>query len=324
MDQKTRWRRGAGVAALATLLPVAQVTQAQEFPNKPVRLVVGFSPGGTMDVYSRMLAKNVQERSKIAMIIDNRPGAGGLVAATHVQQSPADGYTILHIAPSTISKVLVKDVPFDVFKAMQPISSFWLGAFVLTTNTSTPANTAKELVDFVKANPGKYNYGATNAVSALPMILFMSVAGAKMQQIEYKASPQMNQALVTNEIQATFGTLQSVQPQLTSGKLKVLMVTGNQRLASMPSVPTTAEAGFPNVQAYVIGAVLSPPGVPAPIVAKLSAAIKDAVVSAEVEKLLVGNGGKPLVVSNEELMRQLLEEDAMWANAAKVAGFKPQ
>jgi tripartite-type tricarboxylate transporter receptor subunit TctC len=323
MYQKNGWRLGAGVAALAALLPVG-AAQAQEFPNKPVRLVVGFSPGGTMDVYARMLAKNVQERSKIAMIIDNRPGAGGLVAATHVQQSPADGYTILHIAPSTISKVLVKDVPFDVFKAMQPISSFWHGAFVLTTNTSTPANTAKELVDFVKANPGKYNYGATNAVSALPMILFMSIAGAKMQQIEYKASPQMNQALVTNEIQATFGTLQSVQPQLASGKLKVLMVTGNQRMAAMPNVPTTTEAGFPNVQAYVIGAVLSPPGVPAPIVAKLSAAIKDAVVSAEVEKLLVGNGGKPLVVSNEELMRQLLEEDAMWANAAKVAGFKPQ
>ena len=324
MYQKSGWRLGAGVLALAALLPLAQIAHAQEFPNKPVRLVVGFSPGGTMDVYARMLAKHIQERSKIAILIDNRPGAGGLVAASHVQQSAPDGYTILHIAPSTISKVLVKDPPFDVYKAMQPISSFWHGTFVLTTNTSTPATTAKELIDFVKANPGRYNYGATNAVSALPMILFMSVAGAKMQQIEYKASPQMNQALVTNEIQATFGTLQSVQPQLSSGKLKVLMVTGNQRLAGMPNVPTTAEAGFPAVQAYVIGAILSPPGVPGPIVAKLSAAIKDAVVSAEVEKLLVGNGGKPLVISNEELMRQLLDEDAMWANAAKVAGFKPE
>ena len=165
MYQKIGRRLGAGAAALAALLPVSQLVQAQEFPNKPVRLVVGFSPGGTMDVYSRMLAKHVQERSKIAILIDNRPGAGGLVAASHVQQSAPDGYTILHIAPSTISKVLVKDVSFDVFKAMQPISSFWLGAFVLTTNTSTPANTAKELVDFVKANPSKYNYGATNAVS---------------------------------------------------------------------------------------------------------------------------------------------------------------
>jgi tripartite-type tricarboxylate transporter receptor subunit TctC len=321
MLRKPGWRLGAGAAIVAAMVPMAQ---AQDYPNKPVRLVVGFGAGGTMDVYARMLAKNVQERSKIAMIIDNRPGAGGLLAASQVQQSPADGYTILHIAPSTISKVMLKDPPFDVYKALQPVAPFWLGPFVLTTNISTPVGTAKELVDFAKANPGKLNYGATNAVHALPMIAFMSIAGIKMQQVEYKLSPQMNQALATNEIQATFGTLQSVQPQLTGGKLKVLMVTGNQRLVALPNVPTTTEAGFPGLQPHVIGTILSPLGMPAPVASKLSAAIRDAVSSPEVEKLLVGNGGKPLAVSNEEFARLLQDEEAMWANLAKIAGFKPQ
>ncbi len=321
MPMNIGWRIGAGAAIVAAFVPMAQ---AQDYPNKPVRLVVGFGAGGTMDVYARMLAKNVQERSKIAMIIDNRPGAGGMLAASQVQQSPADGYTILHIAPSTISKVMLKDPPFDVYKAMQPIAPFWLGPFVFATSVSTPVSTAKEFVELAKANPGKFNYGATNAVHALPMIAFMSIAGIKMQQVEYKLSPQMNQALATNEIQASFGTLQSVQPQLSGGKLKVLMVTGNQRLAALPNVPTTTESGFPNLQPHVIGAILSPLGMPAPVASKLSAAIRDAVSSPEVEKLLVGNGGKPLAVSNDEFARLLQDEEAMWASLAKIAGFKPQ
>ncbi len=314
----------AFVVTLSATLAVAQPAQAQEFPVKPVRLVVGFPPGGTMDVYARVLAKAIQERSKLQMFIDNRPGAGGIVAAGHVQKSDADGYTLIHIAPSTLSKVFLKEPPFDVYKALPPVSSFWLGPFVLTVGPGVQGNTIKDFVEIAKANPGKLNFGATNPVSALPMSLFANIAGIKLQQIEYKASSQMNSALLTNELQATFTQLTSVQSLLTTGKVRVLMVTGSQRIPALPNVPTTTEAGYPGVQAHVVGAILAPAGVPAPILAKLSAAIKDGVGSADVEKILGNNGARPMAVSSDELMRTLREEDAMWASTAKITGYRPE
>jgi len=314
----------AFVVTLAATLAVLQPAQAQEFPVKPVRLVVGFPPGGTMDVYARVLAKTIQERSKLAMFIDNRPGAGGIVAAAHVQKSDADGYTLLHIAPSTLSKVFMKEPPFDVYKALPPVSSFWLGPFVLTVGPGVQGNTIRDFVELAKANPGKLNFGATNPVSALPMSLFANIAGIKLQQIEYKASSQMNSALLTNELQATFTQLTSVQSLVGSGKVRVLMVTGNQRIPALPNVPTTTEAGYPGVQAHVVGAILAPAGVPAPVLAKLSTVIKDSVGSADVEKILGNNGARPMAVSSEELMRTLREEDAMWANTAKITGYRPE
>jgi len=326
MHQKSRQDFHACVVALGATLAIAlpAQAQAQEFPTKPVRLVVGFPPGGTMDIYARVLAKALQERSKFAMIIDNRPGAGGIVAASQVLKSDADGYTLIHLAPSTLSRVFVKEPPFDVYKDLPPVSSFWLGPFVLTAGASVPSTTIRDFVDLAKANPGKLNYGVTSPVSGLPMALFANIAGIKLQRIEYKANTQMNSALLTEELQATFTQFTAVQALMNSGKVRVLMVTGNQRIPALPNVPTTTEAGYPGVQAHVVGAIFAPPGVPAPILNRLSAAIKDSVASPEVEKIVANNGARSMAVSNDDLMRTLREEDAMWANTAKITGYRPE
>ncbi len=316
------WRRFTAFAAWVLLLP-ASLALGQDYPSKPIRIVVGFPPGGIMDLYARGLAKQLQEKLKSPVVIDNRPGAGGLVGADVVVKSAPDGYTLTHIVPSTVSKAFIKEPPFDVFKAMQPISSVWIGPFVLSINSQVPALSLKEFVDLAKANPGKLNFASSNGPNFMPMMLFASLAGIQLQSIEYKGASQMNTALLANEVQATFNTIQSILPLLQGGKARVLAVTGSQRMAVIPNVPTTTEAGYPAMQAHSIGTVMAPAGVPAAVAAKLTLAFRDIVASAETEKMVRDNG-KPLLVGTEELMKMLREEVAAWETAAKVAGFKPQ
>lgn len=308
-------------AALAAMV-VSASAFGQEYPSKPVRMIVGFAPGGTMDVIGRLMQNPLQERLKVPIVIDNRPGAGGLIGANIAAKAEPDGYTITHIAMSTVSKVLLKDQPVDFYKALVPVASLWVSPFLLQINASLPVSTAKEFVAYVKANPGKLNVGATNPVSMLPMTLFAAVAGLQVQPIEYKSSPALQTAVMTNEIQATFGTAQPVLPHANSAKVKLLMVTGDQRLPLLPNVPTTAEAGFPDVNALVIGGIMAPAGTPNAAIAKLNAAFRQVVSLPEVEKHFANNG-RALNVSLEEMTRMLKEEEAMWANVAKVAGFKP-
>ena len=323
-ETKTRspLKRFVTLLACAILMP-ASVAFGQDYPSKPIRIVVGFPPGGIMDIYGRGLAKLLQEKLKNPVVIDNRPGAGGLVGADVVVKSAPDGYTLTHIVPSTVTSVFLKDPPFDIFKAMQPIASVWTGPFVLSVTTQTGAQTLKEFVDLAKANPGKLNFASSNGPNFLPMVLFNSLAGIQLQSIEYKGATQMHTAMLANEVQATLNTVQSILPYLSGGKIRVLAVTGDQRLATMPNVPTMAELGYPRMQLHTVGAVMAPAGVPAAVATKLGLAFKEIVGSAEMEKLLRDNG-RPLIVGTDELMKLMREEVAAWEAAAKVAGFKPQ
>lgn len=313
-------RFSVALAVSALMLPV--LAQAQEFPSRPIRIVVGFPPGGIMDIYARALGNMLQARLKGPVVVDNRPGAGGLIGANEVVKSAPDGYTLTHIAPSTVTPVFIKDPPFDVMKAMQPIASVWTGPFVLSVNAGIPATNMKEFIEYAKANPGKLNYGSSNGPNAMPMALLAGVAGLQMQRIDYKGATQIHTALLANEIQATFNTFQSIIPYLDGGKVRVLAVTGSQRLPRIPNVATTAEQGYPNVNLQVIGAIMAPAGVPAPVAQKLGAAFREIVATPEMEKLLRDNG-RPLIVSPEELTKMLREEFAAWESAAKIAGFKP-
>ena len=315
-----RWTQG--VAIIAFMLSVT-LAQGQEFPSKTIRIIVGFPPGGITDVYARSLANQLQNKLKSPVVVENRPGGGGLVAADVIIKSAPDGYTLTHIVPATVTRVFVKDPPFDVFKAMQPISSVWIGPLVFTTNIQVPATTLREFVDLAKASPGKLNFGSTNGVNFMPMALFASLAGIQLQSIEYKGAAQINTALLTNEIQAQFSAYQSILSVMGTGKLRPLVVTGNQRMAILPDVPTTAELGYPAMNLQTIGTVMAPAGVPAPIAAKLQAAFREIVASPETEKLLRDNG-RPLNVGNDELMKMLREEVVAWEVAAKAAGFRPQ
>lgn len=307
----------ACVAAVAST-PAA----AQSYPNKPIRMIVGFPAGGIMDIYGRSFANQLQQKLKSPVFVDNRPGAAGLIAADLLIKAPPDGYTITHVVPSTVSKAFMKDVPFDVLKVMQPIASAWVTPFVLTVNAQIPSGSLKEFVDYVKANPGKVNFGFTNGPNKLPMAVFAGIAGLKLQAIDYKGASQMNSALVANEIQAVFNGYQSVIGFASTGKLNNLAVSGNQRFPTLPNVPTTTELGYPGLDdLHSIGAMMGPVGVPPQITAVLNSAFHEIVVSPESERML-RTTGRALNVSNEELMKMVANEIAAWEAGAKVAGIQ--
>ena len=311
-------RLAIAICSIAIAIPL--FAHAQTFPSKPIRLIVGFPPGGVMDIYARSLANQLQERLKNPVVVENRAGAGGLVGADAVIKSAPDGYTLTHIVPSTVTTVFMPDVPFDVFKALQPISSVWAAPFVLTVNTQVPSNSIREFVDHAKAFPGKLNFGSSNGPNYLPMVLFNHLAGIKLESIEYKGAQVMNTALFTNEIQATINTYQSVLPFMKSGKLRVLAVTGSERFPVLPDVPTMTEAGYAGMDdLQSVGGIFAPAGVPASVAAVLQAAFRSIVASPETERL-VRDSGRPLLVSNDEFINILRKEVAAWERAAKVSG----
>jgi tripartite-type tricarboxylate transporter receptor subunit TctC len=310
------------VAAIAISLLAVLPVFGQQYPSKPIRMIVGFPPGGIMDIYARMLAKPMQERLKVPVVIENRPGAGGIVGAIATVNADPDGYTIHHIAPSAISRVFVKDLPHDFYTALQPIGPIWESPYILAINNQVPATTLKEFVEYARANPGKLNLGGSSGVNFLPIAL-LSNPPLQVQHIEFKGNAQMHTSLLVNEVQLVFSTTQALLPYLQSGKMRMLGVTGARRVAAIPDVPTTTEAGFPSLQASVIGAMMGPVGMPEPVVAKLVAALKEAIATPEMDKLLNANG-RPLVGGPQELTKLLRDELAVWSNAAKISGYQPK
>lgn len=310
------------VAAFAISFFAALPALGQQYPSKPIRMIVGFPPGGIMDIYARMLAKPMQERLKVPVVIDNRPGAGGMVGAIATVNADPDGYTIHHVAPSAISRVFVKDLPHDFYAALQPIGPIWESPYILAINNQLPATTLKEFVEYARANPGKLNLGGSSGVNFLPIAL-LSNPPLQVQHIEFKGNSQMHTSLLTNEIQLVFSTTQALLPYLQSGKMRMLAVTGARRVTAIPDVPTTTEAGFPNLQASIIGAMMGPVGMPEPVVAKLSAALKEAIATPEVDKLLNANG-RPIIGGPQDLTKLLRDELAAWSNAAKISGYVPK
>jgi tripartite-type tricarboxylate transporter receptor subunit TctC len=308
--------------ALALGLGLGANAQAQDYPVRPIRMIVPFPPGGIVDVNARALAKQMSERLKTPVVIDNRPGAGGLVGGDALAKATPDGYTIGYVVPTTTTQIFLREPPFDVFTDYQPIGSVYAGPLVLTTNAAVPVKTLPEFVAYARANPGKLNFGTSSGPPALAMAMFAALAKIDVQIIDYKGAAPAMTALVGNEVQANFGAIVQFTPFLESGRVKPLAVGGDQRMAAIPNVPTMAELGYPEVKGTLIGAVMAPAGVPAPIVARLNAVIRQSLSAPDLERVL-STSGRPLIVSNEELIKLLHEEVEWWSRAAKLAGFKP-
>lgn len=313
----------AGLALLVTLF-AAPLALAQDFPSRPLKMIVPQPPGGGFDLTGRVVAQRLAEVLGQAVVVENRTGAGTLVGTEAAAKAPADGYTLVVGGFSNIAANvgLYKKLPYDPLVDFVPIGMVSSVGYVLISRKDLPQTSLKEIIDYARANPGKVNFGGSNGPNLMPMMLLAAKANVQMQRIDYKGAAQMYTAMLANEIQGTFNTFQSVISFLDSGKIRVLGVTGNQRLPRIPNVPTMAEAGFP-IDLETVGAIMSPVGVPAPIAQKLNAAFREIVASAETEKLL-REGGRPLSVSNEELQKLFRAEIAAWEAAAKVTGYEAQ
>ncbi|ROZ78016.1 tripartite tricarboxylate transporter substrate binding protein [Ramlibacter sp. WS9] len=283
--------RTLATAAVATASMLAGAAiAADEYPSKPVRLVVPFPPGGSIDMVARMLGQKLSEELRQPVIVDNRPGASGNIGMDHVAKSPKDGYTLV-MAPFSLATNahLFQKLSFDPLKDLAPIIRVADQPNVLIVNPAkVQANTVGELVAHLRANPGKLSFGTSGVGNPqdLSARIFMVATRTEMVNVAYKGGAPALADLVGGHIDLMFETSPTAVPYVKSGKLKALAVTSDKRLPTLPDVPTVAEAGIPNYKAVYWMGLLAPGGTPAPIVQRLNAVTQKVLSAPDVQKQL--------------------------------------
>ncbi|HWP87809.1 MAG TPA: tripartite tricarboxylate transporter substrate binding protein, partial [Burkholderiales bacterium] len=255
-------------AVIVVALPV----HAQNYPVRPVRMIVPFSPGGATDVPARILAQRLSEAFGHQIVIDNRPGAGGVLGADAVAKAPPDGYTLLLTATThVISASLYQKLPYDAIRDFAPVMLIGSGPNVLTVHPSLPAKNVRELIALAKARPGKIDYASSGNGSSQHLFgaLFMSLADIRMMHIPYKGSAPATTDLIAGQVSVGFPGIALVLPHTKAGRLRALAVTSAERSKAMPDVPSIAEAGVPGYAATLWLGLLAPKGTPPQIVQKL-------------------------------------------------------
>ncbi len=307
--------------AVAIALPAA----AQPYPSRPVRLIVGFAPGGGVDINARMLAPKLSEYLGQQVVVENVPGAGTNIANERVAKSAPDGYTLLiNTAALAINMSLYRDLPFDALRDFAPVSVFSESPNVLVVNAKLAAQNVKELVAMARSAPGKLNYSSAGVGTTqhLAAELFKLRTGTFMVHIPYKGTAPSLTALISSEVDLTFANIPSIQGHLKSGRLRALAATAPRRDPQLPDVPTMKEAGVEGVEVVVWYGVLAPAATPREIVLKLAEGIQRATRDADVRKRMLEQGAEPVGNTPEEFSKLLREEVARWAEVVKISGAR--
>lgn len=276
-------------SAAAWALPAAH---AQAFPAKPLRLVVGFAPGGAADVVARIIAKGLASELGQQVVVDNKPGAEGIIAAQEVLRAPADGHTLLLGTNTAMVAVpaLRPNPPYDAFKAFTPISSAGEFSMFLAVSPRMPAKNLAEFLDHVAANPGKYNSASSNSASELAMLQLLSTRGAKVVNVRYKGDAQALTDLAGDQIHMMFSTGTLMPTFVKEGKARALVTLLPRRSPLLPDVPTASELGIGKLTITPWAGFFGPAGLPADVTEKLSAGLRAALAHADVRDQLVGQG----------------------------------
>ena len=313
-------------AGLIVLLLASLGAAAQGFPTKPIRLLVGFSAGGAPDIVARMLGVKLQESMGQAIVIENRPGASGNIAADTVAKSPPDGYTLLMGNVSlTISTHANPKPPFDVAQDLDPVGMVVSLPLMLVVNAGLPVNSARDLVAHAKANPGKLNYASVGYGSAhhLSGELLASMAGAPMVHVPYKGGGAAVQGLLGGEVQLLFLTPLALMPQVRAGKLRALGVTSTKRTGAAPEVPTLAEAGLAGFDVDNWHTVFAPRGTPRELTARLNASLNKVLGNATIkDQLLASQGADAWPSTPDEARAHVRAEIDKWGRIIRASGAK--
>jgi len=296
----------------------------QTYPAKPVRLVVGFTPGGGVDINGRLLAAKLSELLGQQVFVDNRPGAGTNIANEFVARSAPDGYTLLiNTAAVAINMALYRKPGFDTLRDFTAVSIFSASPNILVVNAAVPTKTAAELIALARSAPGRLNYSSAGSGTTqhLSAELFKSLTRTDIVHIPYKGTAPSLTALISGEVQFSFANIPAIQAHVKSGRLRPIATTGPKRAELMPDVPTLKESGV-DMDVVVWFGVLAPAATPREIVNKLAAAIAKAAHTPEVRQRLLEQGAEPVGNSPEEFTRQLRAEVATWAEVVKASGAK--
>jgi tripartite-type tricarboxylate transporter receptor subunit TctC len=317
----------ATVLASAVAAPVLAQGSATSFPTKPVRMVIALAPGGGVDTTGRVLASRWTESWGQQVVAENRPGAGGTIAAELVAKAPPDGYTLLVTSVGHAnSPVFYKQLPYDVHKSFAPIARFVVAPNVMVVHPSLPVKSIRELVAFARARPGELLFGTSGVGGPqhLTLELFNSLAGTKIVHVPYKGTAPSMLDLIGGRVSVSAASLTSAMPHARSGKLRALAVTGKQRSLAEPDLPTVAEAGVAGFANDIWYGAFAPAGTPREIVARLSGDSVKALQAKEVRDRLLSTGLEPAPLAADEFGAFFREEVAKIAKLAATAGIKPE
>ena len=308
----------ARIAALAIAglgIAYAPVSPAQEFPSRPVRIIVPFPPGGGADALARIMQPSLTKMWGQPVIVENRPGASGHIGADFVAASEADGYTLMMSSTASLTE---KNVG-----RFAPVTLVSASPYVVVSNPKVPARTVRELVDYAKKNPGKLTFGSsgTGAASHLSAELFKSLAGIDMLHVPYKGTGQAVTDLLAGQIDVVFAPPQAVMPHVQAGRLNALAVTGDRRSFLFPDLPTVAESGVPGYAAVGWFGLLAPARTPPAIVAKLSADANKVLDEAQVRQRMQIVGAEPSGNTPPEFASFIREDQSKWSRLMKEQGI---
>lgn len=323
MHQFPITRRTLTVAMLTGLTGIAGAQPADQYPNKPIKLIVPTTPGGGIDNGARLLGERLREAWGQSVVIENRAGANSIIGHTAVAKAPADGYTLLFTSNAFVVVPLASSkLPYDP-KDLVPVASLSASPYLLVANNAVPANTVQQFISYAKSKPGEINYGATvGAGSHIAGEVFSAMSGVRMQFIPYKGGGLVLTDLIGGQIQVSFNSVNAAGPHIKAGKIKALAISGDKRWPGLPDVPTFAEAGLPDFQEKAWLGLFAPRGTPKAIIDKLSAETAKAINTPSVRASLDAQGFVPLVSTPEQFAAMLQKESDTLAPVLKAANFK--
>ena len=326
-------RRRPALARALTLLcffapgaAFAQAPDASRFPAKPIRLIVPFPPSGSNDILGRFIAQKMTERLPQQMVVDNRPGADGIIGTEVASRAPADGHTLLVVSTTYSMNPAIHKLPYDPVKSLMPIAQIASGANVIATHPTFPAKTVKDLIALAKAKPGHIRY-ATSGIGGFNHFggeLFNSMAGVKLGHIPYKGGGPSMIDVMSGQVEVLLGTLIQTLPHLRTGKLRAIGVGSLKRVTTAPDVPTISESGLPGYECTVWWGFLGPAGIPGPIVMRLNTEINAILGEPEMAKRLSTEAADPVIGPPEAFGKLIASEMIKWARIAKQAGIRAE
>src|ERR671914_25933 len=313
------------VAAIAMVV-VSGFASAQAYPTKPIQFIVPFPPGGGNDTVARAIAQQVGPALGQSIVVDNRPGAGGIIGADAAARSAPDGYTIFlgGVATHAVNPHLHPKLSYDPIKDFAPITLVASAPSVLVVHPSVPARTIAEFAAYARANPGKLNYASNGngSSSHIAAVLYETNAGVKLTHVPYKGVGPALTDLMSGRIELMFNSIVAILPHIQSGKLRALAVTSKRRSTLLPDVPTLAEAGLPEYEAGSWYGILAPAGTPSAIIERLHKEIVKALKDPEVQKRLSGEGADVIGSTPQEFAAHIKAELARMGQAIKASGLK--
>lgn len=325
MNSCTRRALMCGLAALPLGAVLPGHAQAQAYPTKPVRFVVPYPAGGASDITARLLADKLTESYGQSFVVENRPGANGIIALDAVAKSPADGYTILmgNVGPNAINAGLYPKLPFDPLKSFAPITLTTSVPIVLLVNPALPVRTTQELIAYAKANPGvvKFASGGPGSATHLTGELFKDMAGINIVHVPYKGDVPAMTDVIGGHVTMTFATSIAAATNIAGGRLRALGTASKSRPQSLAQYPTIAEAGVTGFESTSWGGVLAPAGTPAPIIASLHSHIVKILTMPDVRERLSKLGAEVVASTPEEFATYLQSEITKWSRVIKAVGI---